>query len=397
MLDSIFIGMSGLIGYSKGLRVISNNLTNVNTPGFKASQLQFADLFYQENALGGQSSGSAKSQLGNGLNTLSTVINFQPGELRQTGNPLDLAINGDGFFVVRDNGKVHYTRAGQFQFDKDGFLISQTSGFRIAARDNSGQLTDISIATLQNSLPKVTSKITMAGNLSSNASTDVTLNDVKVIDPAGGEHLVKLVFKNNSATTPGAWTVTISDAAGTISTATMQFTNGKPTAGTNTIALSYAPSNMTAFPVTLDFSGNVTSINAGDTSTLAVESQDGYIGGTMTKASFDVDGTLIVNYSNGQTGKGPRLGIARFDSNQNLQQVGGNMFDAADGQIAHLGYANSGDFGAISSGTIEGSNVDLAQEFSNLIVMQRGYQASSHVVSTANDMIQELFDMKGHR
>src|SRR6478609_2117952 len=121
MLDSIYIGMSGLTGYEKGLRVIGNNLTNMNTPGFKGSQMQFADLFYQGSAGGGQSlsgGGSSGNQLGTGLNTLATMINFKAGETQQTGNDLDLAINGDGYFVLRDGSEQRYTRAGQFQFDK---------------------------------------------------------------------------------------------------------------------------------------------------------------------------------------------------------------------------------------------------------------------------------------
>jgi flagellar hook protein FlgE len=198
MLDTIYIGMSGLTGYSKGLRVIGNNLTNVNTPGFKGSQLQFADLFYQgSSSAGGMGNGSA--QLGMGLNTLATTINFKEGDLRQTGNNLDLAINGEGFFTLNDDGKARYTRAGQFQFDRDGFLVSTTSGLHVSGFDENGKLADISLSGLHSNSPKASTTVKFGGNISSNAATDVTLNNVTLINPVGGQHAVKLTFKNNGA------------------------------------------------------------------------------------------------------------------------------------------------------------------------------------------------------
>jgi flagellar hook protein FlgE len=397
MLDTIFIGMSGLTGYSKGLRVIGNNLTNVNTPGFKGAQLQFADLFYQGNGTQGPGLGSGGVQLGTGLNTLSTVISFKSGELHQTGNDLDLAVDGEGFFVLRDGEQSHFTRSGQFRFDKDGFLVSQTSGLHVSGLDDSNQLSDISLNELHSNPPKATDTVKFSGNLSSNAAADVTLNNVTVIDPAGGEHLVKLTFKNNSATVAGDWTVTASDTSGTIGTGDIQFASGNVVASASKITLSYSPSGIAPFSFTLDFSSNVTSFAGGNNSTVAVSSQDGYGAGELTKVTFDADGTLVAKYSNGQSTKGAHLALARFNSNQELQQLGGNDFISTGKQSAHLGRAKSQSFGTISTGVVEGSNVDMAEEFSNLIVMQRGYQASSHVISTANDMIQELFDMKGHR
>lgn len=396
MLDSIFIGMSGLTGYSKGLRVIGNNLTNVNTPGFKGSQLQFADLFYQGGAAGqGPTGGGA--QLGMGLNTLATAINFKAGELRQTGGDLDLAVNGEGFFVLRDGEQARYTRAGQFQFDKDGFLVSATNGLRVAGLSDTGELTDISLSGLHTNPPKATTTVKFTGNISSNAAADITLNGVTLIDPVGGEHIVKLVFKNNSATTPGNWTVTISDANGTIDTGDIQFNSGSPDANASSVKFTYAPSGVPPFTVTLDFSKEVTSFAAGNTSTVAVSSQDGVEAGALTKATIDDEGTVVATYSNGQTVKGQRLALAGFNSSEDVQALGGSEYSSTNSQGVHLGHAKSQSFGSLSSGVIESANVDLAEEFSNLIVMQRGYQASSHVISTANDLIQELFDMKGHR
>src|SRR6185312_2582735 len=195
MLDSIYIGMSGLVGYSKGLKVISNNLTNVNTPGFKGSELQFADLFYQENGSNTGNPDEPPAQFGTGLNTLVTSIRFNQGDLQQTNNPLDVGVTGLGFFVVKDkDGTVHYTRNGQFQFDKDGFLVDSTGKLRVQALDANGQLTDVSLNGLKINAPKPTTNITFTGNLSNATPPSTTtpsvftLNNVNVIDDAGQTH-----------------------------------------------------------------------------------------------------------------------------------------------------------------------------------------------------------------
>jgi len=401
MLDTIFIGMSGLSGYAKGLRVIGNNLANVNTPGFKGSQLQFADMFYRDEQ-GGSYAGAAQSQLGAGLNTLSTLISFKPGELHQTGNDLDLAVEGNGFFVLKEGDALHFTRSGQFRFDSDGFLVSQSSGLRVESLDKNGQLVDISSNGLRSHAPQATQTIHFSGNLSSNTTSDVTLDNVKVIDPNGGEHLIKLTFKNHgiadAAATPGSWTATLSDENGAvIGMGELQFDNGVARVGNDTAKFSYKPSGAASFSFALDLSKDVTSFASGEASTLAVSSQDGFGAGVLTSLSFDAEGTLVAKYSNGQSVKDARLALAQFDSNEALTELGGSEFSNRESQTVRFGHAKSDAFGSLSSGVVEGANVDMAEEFSNLIVMQRGYQASSHVISTANDMIQELFDMKGHR
>jgi flagellar hook protein FlgE len=392
MFDIISIGMSGLVGYARGLRVIGNNLANVNTTGFKGSQLSFADRFYQ--MLG--TSGGSNAQLGTGLDAGSTVVNFQNGTFTQTGNPLDAAVNGEGFFVLHNDGAVRYTRAGQFQFDAEGTLVSHASGASVQGLDANGQLHGISNTTLQVSPPKPTSALKFGGNLSSNATADVVLNDVTVFDSAGASHALKLTFHDNGAITPGTWTVTVSDTSGTLASGQIGFSGGTAVAGASSMALTYTPTGAAPLSITLDFSTTVTSFATGATSSLAMASQDGYAMGSLTGMSFDAQGTLVAGYSNGQTVKGMQLALARFDANQELIESGQGNFENPGAAAVHLGTAKSGVFGSIVGGSVENANVDLAQEFSNLIVMQRGYQASSHVISTANDMIQELFDMKGH-
>jgi flagellar hook protein FlgE len=144
MIDSIYIAMTGLSGYQKGLQVISNDSANLNTPGFKGSSLQFSDMFYSGNASGGN---QGAGQYGSGLNTLGTVINFAQGQFQSTGNDLDLALDGTGFFVLKDkDGNMHYTRDGQFKFDKDNMLVSSVTGEQVMALDAGNKFVPISIA-----------------------------------------------------------------------------------------------------------------------------------------------------------------------------------------------------------------------------------------------------------
>lgn len=395
MLDSIYIGMTGLLGYQRGLRVISNNVANLNTPGFKGSHLQFADLFYTSGDAQPGHSGQGKS--GVGLNTLSTTLNFTQGEFRQTGNSLDLALNGDGFFVERDDsGATRYTRAGQFEFNADGILVDRTDGSHVMALDDSGKLTEIKLSGLRSNAAKPTATIQFQGNLSNDGTTH-TIDGVKVFDAVGGEHTLKLTFTNGAPSNAGQWTVTVTDGSTTVGTGTIKFVNGVPDPAASKIDLTYQPAGVASMGLSFDFQSNVTSFAAGTTSTLAFAKQDGFAGGTLTSAKFDENGRLTLAYSNGQTVHGARIAVARFDTTGALEPLGGNKFGAKDGGGLHLGTAGDNGFASVSSGTLELSNVDLSQEFGDLIVTQRGYQASSQIVSTANEMIQQLFDMKSRR
>ncbi|BCL94198.1 flagellar hook protein FlgE [Ralstonia pseudosolanacearum] len=394
MLDSIYIAMTGLHGYEEGLRVISNNTTNMNTPGFKGATLQFSDLFYSNGGLGGRSGGHASSQLGFGLNTVGTVLNFQQGQFQNTGNDLDVAVNGQGLFVLKAaDGKIHYTRDGQFKFDTSGNLISSATGEQVMGLDATGSLTAISIADLRASAAKATGTVTFSGNLSS-TSTGQTVSSITITDAAGSNHTLSAKLAPVSGKS-GSWSVTVLDGTTTVGSGTIAFINGRPDPANAKVSLTYTPSGQSAIPLTLDFSGSVTSFDSGSQSTLAVASQDGFGAGSLIKATFDSTGTLALTYSNGQTAKGARLALGRFNSPDAVEAVGNNEFAAVDGRAWETGAAGSDAFGSIRSGMVEISNVDLSQEFSNLVIMQRGYQASSQVVSTANDMLTELFAMHG--
>ncbi len=394
MFDTLYIGTSGLLSHAKGLKVVGNNLANVNTPGFKGSQLQFSDLFEQ----GSAGANAQQGQVGQGVATLGAALNFKAGVDQSTGNPLDLSVKGDGMFAVRRDGELLYTRSGDFQFDANGTLTN-SAGDHVQALDSGGKLVDATLAGLAHSLPKATGTVKFNGNLTSTVASpvvDTNLTGVAIIDPAGVSHSVNLAFKDAGN---GSYTVTITDAAASagapaLGSGTIKFAGGLPVAGANAVSLQL-PWGGTPFAVKFDFSEKVTALTT--QSTLSLGSQDGYAAGVRTDQSIDSSGTINVRYSNGQTAKGQRLALAQFAAGHDLEQVGGGAFSKRDGVRAQYGYAGAEAFGALAAGHREGSNVDLAEEFSNLILMQRGYQASSHVISTANDMIQELFDMKGHR
>lgn len=389
MLDSIHVAMTGLKGYSQGLRVIANNTANLNTPGFKGSTLQFADMFYSNG--GG---GLATMQVGYGLNTAGTVLNFQQGQLSQTGNSLDLALDGQGLFTLKDaEGNLHYTRAGQFMFDSDGVLVSRIDGNKVMARDASGSLVEITLANTDMTAGKASTTVNFSGNLSNSASSH-TVNGVTVYDAVGGQHQLTLQFTNNRAVTPGQWNVQVLDGTTVVGGGQIAFNNGMIDPANSKISVTFSPAGVASVPLTFDFSQNVTSFASGNLSTLAFSKQDGYGAGSLTGVSFDAAGALVMAYSNGQTVKGTRLALSRFTSLDGVAASGNNEFDATNPLAWRNGQAGEDGFGAIRSGAIELSNVDLSREFSDLVIMQRGYQASSQVISTANEMLQELFQMK---
>jgi len=404
MLSTIYAALSGMLGFSKGLDVISNNIANLNTPGFKSSELEFRDLFYRYSEGGGQQDGS-RSQVGAGLDTGGTRTRFKEGELRDSGNPLDVAIDGNGFLVLQpDNGEQLYgrggarvyTRAGQLEFGKDGALVDRSTGFRVMGYEG-GTLREISISALRTSAPVATSLIKVTGNLSpGSASADLT--NVNVIDGNGRSHTLAFKFTRDTADSTH-WFVEVRDENSVLlGNGEVRFQpNGSPAQDATKFTFSLAPD---AAPITLDigdpgtFSG-MTNFSGPTQSTLQVLSQDGAAAGSLTSATFDESGSLRLTYSNGKTVSGPSLALAWFDDLQSLRISGGSVFVNDGGQAPTLGTASKGEMGRIASGRVEMSNVELTEQFTDLIILQRGYQASSQVTSVANEMIQQLINLDG--
>jgi flagellar hook protein FlgE len=325
----------------------------------------------------------------------ATFLNLQEGEAQATGNDLDAMIDGAGLFVLRQGAKLVYARAGQFELNQDGVLADRASGARVAAMAPGGGLTDISISGLRFSPAQATSTVTLSGNLSASDSQHV-IDSLTVYDGNGSAEQLKLTFDNIDATTH-AWKVTVAQSDGTtVGTGEIRFSGGSPQAGFDTVRVN-APGAFGPLAFALDFSHDVTNVDEGADSSLQVQTADGRATGSITKTSFDADGNFVATYSNGQTETHGRLALAWVDSPDQIEQLGGNLFGFRQGVVPTYGVANGDGFGAIRAGSLEMSNVDLAKQFSELIVTQRGYQACSQAITTANEMLQMLMDLRGKR
>lgn len=390
MLKSINIGTSGLIGFSKELQTISNNVANLNTPGFKGSNAQFASLF---DAGAGTGTGKGGTDSGSGLATMPNVMNFSQGQINQTQSDLDVAIDGSGFFVLKDDaGNTTYTRDGRFSFNAKGTLVT-AAGDKVQGLSADGTLKDITMGDVKTNPPKASTEINLTGNLSS-ADTLKTISGIQVINSAGGTQTLTLELKNNTAVTPGSWLATVKDGAATVGTGEIRFdTSGKLDPAFSSFAINYTPTG--ASPLALTFKLGSGSLNpATGAATIAVSNIDGYLAGQMTKATFDASGKLAITYSNGQTTKEQTLALAEFASTASLQQGSGTSYTNSDPSSVRLGTANGG-ASSINASSLEGSNVDLSKQFSAIIITQRGYQAASELISTANEMLDTLMRMKG--
>src|SRR5205085_27660 len=209
MLDSIHVGVTGLMAQQQGLRVIANNTANMNTPGYKSSTLGFADLFYANTP----GSGGNAMQLGHGVKTTGTQLNFSQGEMRQTGGDFDLALEGEGLFMLRgEHGQARYTRAGSFQFDGQGVLVTQAGGSKVLGLDSRGELGEITLAGLPLSPGKASTSLHLTGNLSSTVP-ELTVGGLKVFDALGQEHNLSLKLTSTDATRAGSWQAELQEGA----------------------------------------------------------------------------------------------------------------------------------------------------------------------------------------
>lgn len=396
IFGTIYHGTTGLITYSKGLDVISNNVANLNTPGFKRDDLLFRDLFYQSQLNGREE--------GNGVTDAGTMTSFAQGDIQQTGNETDGAIDGNGFFVLRDGDQTYYTRVGQFEFDDAYYLTSTVNDSRVAGVDASGNLVDINVADYRTNPASATTEVTFVNNLSP-GSTQHVINDIEVFDALGDKQLLTLTLTNNSSVTPRSWLAEISNEDGEVVSAGNEIRfqgNGSPQTDYNQFTFTYSPADVAPMELTFFFGEpdsftGATSFSAGSSSDLAVGTQNGYGFGAQTKVSFNRDGVLEIEYSNGQTAECGRLALAWLNNLQSIQQIGNGLFTMNDVDLMRISAANENGMGAIVGESVEISNVELSQEFTDLVIVQRGYQVSSQVVSIANEMLQQLLDSIGSR
>lgn len=380
-LQSLYNSLSGLFAFSKSLDTISNNISNMNTPGFRGK-----DSFF-ENVMG---------EFGTRIE--GTGVRTTEGQIEQTGNATDLAVDGEGLFVLRDpsTGKYLYTRAGQFQFDAQGYLVDTVNQYHVQSIDESGNLADVSIAKLRTLPAEATTAVGFTGNLSPQ-DTDFTINTLTVYDADGNTHTYSVKLSNNGATTPGSWNVTMLDTSGqAVANGEIRFdTTGAILAGHNTMSVSLTLAGKTQ-AITLDFGAAGTLSGAtsypGVGSNLVASPKDGHSVVGVASYSFDENGVLQLKYTNQETRQGARVALAAFPDEGSLDPINGRLYEVGSGQKRDLGGAGEGVFGKIVGGSLEMSNVDLTQELADMIVIQRGYQANSRVMTVTNDMLQQLYE-----
>jgi flagellar hook protein FlgE len=303
--------------------------------------------------------------------------------------------------VLLTNGTTYYARTGSFTVNKDGFIVDQATGYRLAVLNSSNQPVALNISAKQTSAPVATTKITFANNLSSSATT-ASVSDINVFDSDGGKQTWTVTLtkadpsSDPSVTSTNSWTVAVTDTNGkTVGTGTLNFIGSAADPTTSTVSIAVTPTDgASAFNVALDFS-QVSSFSAGTASTISASSVDGNGAGTLTDVTVTKDGQIQLAYSNGKTSLEGAIAIADIQDPQDLQRAGSGLYQTQAGQTVRLLASGQDGVGTLEAKQLESSNVNLSNEFGSLIVIERGFQASSQVLSIANEMIQQLFGIRG--
>jgi flagellar hook protein FlgE len=392
MLRSLFSGISGLRAHQQMMDITGNNIANVNTAGYKSSQSVFEDTLSQMLRPAGApqagNGGTNPAQVGLGVRMASVTTNFSQGAAQTTGRSTDLMISGDGFFAVRNGGEQLYSRAGAFSFDADGRLVnpggSVVQGW---TANNNGVVNpnatpgDVTLPIGILRQPHATQNVLISGNLPANsASTTPIVSSITTYDQQGNPVTLSATFSKNS---PTSWDVTVSDGVTTTPTQTITFASDGSAPSTTAVVLG-------GMTVHLD---GLTSY-AGQT-TVASLNQDGSTMGSLQSFSIGPDGVLVGVFSNGLKQTLAQVALASFNNPPGLEKVGDSMYrSTVNSGTVQIGQAGGGGRGLLQSGVVEMSNVDLAQEFTNLIIAQRGFQANSKVISTSDELLQDLVNLK---
>jgi flagellar hook protein FlgE len=415
MMPSLDSAISGLKGSQTMMDILGNNIANVNTAGFKSSQINFADLLSQTMQGASQASttglgGTNPIQVGQGVSVASVDTDFTTGSMQQTGVDTDLGINGDGLFMLAStptgSGQYSFTRDGDFSFDSNGNLVSNANGMYVQGwtADAKGDITaspgaigkiTIPLTTTQVSANATTS-MSLSGNLDSESTTpqDVVAS---VYDSLGNQYQVELAFKETA--TPDKWNWTVSSITGpnsfsgtSSSSGTLTFNTSGALSGTGLGTVSFTPlSGATAEGITLHLSGLT---QYASTSTAALETQNGYTSGNLSSYSIDKTGTITGSFSNGIKKALAQIALASFPNVNGLQSDGGNDYSETPNSGAYTAStAGTGSLGSLESGSLEASNVDLSQEMSNMIIAQSAFDANSKVITTDDNLLQTLDNM----
>lgn len=419
-LGSFSAGLSGLNANAAYLSVIGNNLANINTIGFKASAVSFMDLVSQ--TMGGV--GGNPQQVGLGVATGSISPVFSQGAIENTRETTNAAIQGIGFFVVRNQDGLAYTRAGNFTLNSDGKLVTADGYFvqGFTATDpisgeiiTTGQPTDITVASGVLRPPSPTTRFQTTTNLSAEAILNETFTtSVQVTDALGDQHIATITYTKGAGAGAWSYSVTVPGAeivggvAGTpfqVATGAMTFNasgvlttvNGGPPADITIVTPAWtngaAVSNWNWDIVDTNASTLITGFaSPSATSSIAA---NGSVAGRITSISIGADGSIIASFGAGQSVSVAQLALASFNNPKGLTKLGGNKYGESEAAgVSNVGVAGTGGRGTLIGSALEQSNVDIATEFTQMILAQRGYQANSKSITVSDELLVETLQLK---
>ena len=407
------VALTGLSANKSALDVVGNNLANLNTVGFKDVATQFTDLI-------AQAIGQGSSQIGEGVSAPITERQFLQGSIQLTSGAFDAAIQGNGFFVVRNTaGSTLYTRAGNFRLAADGTLLSAT-GDKVqgwsavnGVLNTTGATGNIVVPTNALVTPSASTQFTLSANLNSDAvvgqPSGSFSSPIQVVDSLGSTHTLTVTY---TKTGPNAWSFNItipgedlsSGKAGvpsSVAKGNLTFNaQGQLTAPAPPAPVAVAITGLADGAADLNVNWNLYTGGAGNitqfasASALSASTQDGVAAAQLTRVGLDTNGQVIAHYSNGSSVVVAQVALAGISNPDTMVSVGNNNFQvSATTATPVVGAAGTGTRGTIQGGALESSTVDIAQEFTNLIVYQRAYQANSRVISTSDQILQDLISL----
>jgi flagellar hook protein FlgE len=394
MLRSLFSGISGLRAHQQMMDVTGNNIANVNTTGYKSSQVVFQDTLSQMvNAAGApqnQAGGTNPAQVGLGVRMASLSANFSQGATQTTGKSSDMMIQGDGFFIVKSGGEALYTRAGSFTFDANGSLTTPSGQIvqgwtaQDGVVNTAGTPDNLKLPIGVSLAPTPTTSFTFTGNFSNESAIGTTKDiPIKVYDAKGTPTMVPVHFEKTADDT---WTMSLPDG----SQQAVTFTGGKAVGALDGSGKDTGKLTLGAYEVDVH---DLTQYS-GETEA-RVSNSNGSGAGILSSYTVSNTGQIVGVFSNGLKQTLGQLALANFNNVNGLEKIGDSMFrTTVNSGLAQVGPAGSAGVGLITSGALEMSNVDLAQEFTNLVIAQRGFQANSRVITTSDEILQELVNLK---
>ncbi|MGQ0825065.1 MAG: flagellar hook protein FlgE [Actinomycetota bacterium] len=416
----MFAGVTGLRSHQAFMDVVGNNIANVNTTGYKTSNALFQDLLSQSLRGAGAPStatgGTNPAQVGLGVRLAGVSMNMAQGASQLTGRTTDFAIQGDGFFVIDQGGTRAYTRNGSFSLDGTGKVVTNDGGFVLGwqadvtgAVNTNAPVGSLKIPIGQTITPVITTQMDIGGNLPADVATATNINvSIDVYNSIGQNIPLRAEFRKIANVAPNYnWEVRVYDAANNVIHGPTAVTfNASGTLTTGNVTVTQAQLNTiagttgtwSAGGIVLDF-GLVTDpdrlTGAAKLNSVAALSQNGSAVGSVIGFSVSQEGLITGVFSNGRTQALGQIALSAFANPVGLEKAGGSLYrSTVNSGEPQIGTAGQGGRGTMAGGTVEMSNVDLAAEFTNLIVAQRGFQANSRVITASDEILQDLVNLK---